>query len=91
MGKPNYYDNIAEIYDQTRWLTESVASEVADFILELVDATPETSFLEPGVGTGLNVLPLVRRGYSVTGIDVSQEMLDPVSYTHLTLPTIYSV
>ena len=79
MGKPNYYDNIAEIYDQTRWLTESVASEVADFILELVDATPETSFLEPGVGTGLNVLPLVRRGYSVTGIDVSQEMLDQFS------------
>lgn len=79
MGKRNYYDNIAEIYDQTRWLTESVASEVADFILELVDATPETSFLEPGVGTGLNVLPLVRRGYSVTGIDVSQEMLDQFS------------
>lgn len=76
MGKPNYYDNIAQIYDQTRWLTESVAEEVADFILELVDATPETSFLKPGVGTGLNVLPLVRRGYCVTGIDVSQEMLD---------------
>lgn len=71
----NYYDNIAQIYDQTRWLTEPVAEEVADFILELVAATPETSFLEPGVGTGLNVLPFVRRGYSVTGIDISQEML----------------
>ncbi len=79
MGKANYYDNIAHLYDQTRWLTESVAEEVADFILELVDATPETSFLEPGVGTGLNVLPLVRRGYCVTGIDVSQEMLDQFS------------
>ena len=76
MGKRNYYDTIADIYDQTRWLTESVAEEVADFIVELVKASPETSFLEPGVGTGLNVLPLVRRGYSVTGIDVSQAMLD---------------
>ncbi len=75
MNKSNYYDNIAQIYDQTRWLTESVAEEVADFILELTCATPETLFLEPGVGTGLNVLPLVRRGYSVTGIDVSEEML----------------
>ncbi len=72
----NYYDNIAQIYDQTRWLTESVAEEVADFILKLVCATPETSFLEPGVGTGLNVLPFVKRGYSVTGIDISEEMLD---------------
>jgi SAM-dependent methyltransferase len=57
-------------------MTESIAEEVADFILELVDATPETSFLEPGSGTGLNVLPLVKRGYSVTGIDTSQAMLD---------------
>ncbi|MBD2018592.1 class I SAM-dependent methyltransferase [Leptolyngbya sp. FACHB-36] len=72
----NYYDAIAPLYDRSRWLTESVAEDVADFILDLVAATPETSFLEPGVGTGLNVLPLVKRGYPVTGIDVSQEMLD---------------
>jgi ubiquinone/menaquinone biosynthesis C-methylase UbiE len=72
----NYYDRIADIYDRTRWLTDSVAEEVADFILALVNATPETKFLEPSVGTGLNVLPLVRRGYSVTGIDISREMLD---------------
>ncbi|QFS50023.1 class I SAM-dependent methyltransferase [Nostoc sphaeroides] len=76
MKKSNYYDYIAQIYDQTRWLRKSVAEEVADFILELTCATPETSFLEPGVGTGLNVIPLVKRGYPVTGIDVSQEMLD---------------
>ena len=76
MNKLNYYDNIAQIYDQTRWLTESIAEEVADFIIDLIHATPETCFLEPGVGTGLNVLPFVKRGYSVTGIDVSQEMLD---------------
>jgi ubiquinone/menaquinone biosynthesis C-methylase UbiE len=75
MGKSNYYDNIAHLYDQTRWLTEAVAEEVIDFILKLVNATSETSFLEPGVGTGLNVLPLVKKGYAVTGIDVSLEML----------------
>ncbi|MEM9483460.1 MAG: class I SAM-dependent methyltransferase [Cyanobacteria bacterium P01_F01_bin.116] len=76
MGKTNYYNSIASIYDQTRWMTESVAEEVADVILKLVNATPNTSFLEPGVGTGLNVLPLVKLGYSVTGIDISPEMLD---------------
>ncbi|PIG94276.1 class I SAM-dependent methyltransferase [Gloeocapsopsis sp. IPPAS B-1203] len=73
--KRTYYDNIAQIYDQTRWLTPSVAEEVVDFIINLTGATFETSFLEPGVGTGLNVLPLVKRGYSVTGIDVSEAML----------------
>ena len=80
MSQFNYYDNIAAIYDQTRWMSESVAEEVADYILELVNAKPDTSFLEPGVGTGLNVLPLVKRGYSVTGIDISQEMLDQFSH-----------
>lgn len=86
MDKFNYYDSIAPIYDQTRWMTESVAEEVADFILALVEATPETSFLEPGVGTGLNVLPLVKRGYWVTGIDISQEMLDQFRQKLPTIP-----
>ncbi|BAZ40491.1 type 11 methyltransferase [Calothrix sp. NIES-4101] len=76
MNKNNYYDKISQIYDQTRWLTESVAAEVADFMIKLVSATPKTSFLEPGVGTGLNVIPLVKRGYSVTGIDISEQMLN---------------
>ena len=40
--------------------------------------------LELGIGTGRIALPLARRGVPVHGID-------PVSYTHLTLPTIYSV
>ncbi|MEM1242632.1 MAG: class I SAM-dependent methyltransferase [Cyanobacteria bacterium P01_H01_bin.26] len=76
MTKANYYNAIAPIYDHTRWMTDSVAEDVADFILRLVHGTPNTSFLEPGVGTGLNVLSLVKRGYPVTGIDISQEMLD---------------
>lgn len=54
----NYYNHIAPIYDQTRWMTEAVAEDVADYILKRVGAHTETSltsFLEPDVGTGLNV------------------------------------
>lgn len=69
MNKSNYYDNIAPIYDQTRWLTQTVAEAVADFIVELVGATPETSFLEPGIGTGLNVLPLLTYSLPLKGSD----------------------
>jgi ubiquinone/menaquinone biosynthesis C-methylase UbiE len=72
----NYYDNIADIYDQTRWLTPLIAEEVADFIIQYVGANSQTTFLEPGVGNGLNVLPLVERGYQVTGIDISEQMLN---------------
>ncbi|MCF4970440.1 class I SAM-dependent methyltransferase [Nostoc sp. CMAA1605] len=86
MVKSTYYDNIAHLYDQTRWLTESIAEEVVDFIIRLVNATPETSFLELGIGTGLNVIPLVKRGYSVTGIDASQAMLEQLKQKLHTIP-----
>lgn len=38
MKKNVYYSKIADIYDQTRWMTEPIAEEVADFILALVKA-----------------------------------------------------
>ena len=57
MKKPNYYDNIAQIYDQTRWLTESVAEDVADFILALVCATPEGSMSTLYASCGVGVSP----------------------------------
>jgi SAM-dependent methyltransferase len=49
---------------------------VADAIVRLAGATAETRFVEPGVGTGRIALPLVRRGYDYTGVDVSEAMMD---------------
>lgn len=82
----NYYDNIAAIYDEIRWMSEAVADKVADVMLEVVDAKPNTSFLEPGVGTGLNAFPLVKRGYSVTGVDVSKNILTQFQQKFNTFP-----
>lgn len=72
----NYYDRIADIYDTTRAMPPEVDEKVTEFILSLVGATPETKFLELGIGTGLNALPIVKRGYSYTGVDISKEMLN---------------
>ncbi|MBD2394563.1 class I SAM-dependent methyltransferase [Cyanobacterium aponinum FACHB-4101] len=82
----SYYDRIASIYDRTRWLTNNIADEVADMIINLVNANLKTSFLELGVGTGLNVFPLVKKGYFVTGIDVSEEMLNQFKQKFDTIP-----
>lgn len=38
-------------------------------------ASPVRSVLDVGCGTGNHSLPLARRGYSVVGVDLSQEML----------------
>ncbi len=52
-----------------------MSEAIADCILQLVAATPETTFLEPGIGTGRIGLPIIRRGYTYTGVDISQEMM----------------
>jgi len=51
---------------------QPVSEQVTDCILRLVKATPETKFLEPGIGT--DGLPYqYTKGYSYTGVDISQE------------------
>lgn len=75
-----YYDRIASIYDATRPLPQLVSEQVTDCILRLVKATPKTKFLEPGIGTGRTALPIIQRGYSYTGVDISKEMMDQLRH-----------
>ncbi|NEP87200.1 MAG: class I SAM-dependent methyltransferase [Okeania sp. SIO2C2] len=72
----NYYDKIAHLYDATRPLPKLVSEKITDCILQLVEATPQTKFLELGIGTGRTGYSIVQRGYSYTGIDISQEMIE---------------
>jgi ubiquinone/menaquinone biosynthesis C-methylase UbiE len=72
----NYYDRIAHLYDATRPLPVSVSEQISNCILSLANATPNTKFLEPGIGTGRTAFPIVQKGYSYTGIDISAQMMD---------------
>jgi len=76
----NYYNLIAQIYDATRALPPLISEQVTDYILRIVNATPETKFLEPGIGTGLNAIPIVKKGYSYTGVDISKEMMEEICH-----------
>ncbi|MEM9543484.1 MAG: class I SAM-dependent methyltransferase [Cyanobacteria bacterium P01_E01_bin.42] len=69
------YDRIAHIYDRTRPLPPEISEQIGDRILELVGATPETTFLEPGIGTGRTALPIIKKGYDYTGLDASENMM----------------
>lgn len=82
----NYYNNIAEIYDTTRSLPPTIEQQVTEFILHQVNATPQTTFLELGIGTGLIAIPIVQKGYSYTGIDISQEMMTQIQRKLGTVP-----
>lgn len=71
------YDILAPIYDKIN--AELDYSAWADFIervaLENMTAKPEL-VLDLGCGTGKMTLELARRGYDMTGVDISPEMLD---------------
>lgn len=69
------FDRVSDIYDATRGFPPGVSEQVTDFILNLVSPTAETKFYETGIGTGRIAVPIARRGYSYTGVDVSEKML----------------
>lgn len=69
------FDRVSNIYDATRGLPPGISEQVTDFIINLVSPTPETKFYETGIGTGRIAVPIAKRGYSYTGIDVSEKML----------------
>ena len=72
----NYYSQIAHLYDDTRPLPPEVSEKICARILELVKATPETKFLEPGIGTGRIFFSLIKQRYDYTGIDISEAMMN---------------
>jgi ubiquinone/menaquinone biosynthesis C-methylase UbiE len=69
------FDRVSDIYDATRAFPPGISEQVTDFILNLVSPTPETKFYETGIGTGRIAVPIAKRGYSYTGIDISEKML----------------
>ncbi len=71
-----FFDAHAEIYDENVF-TKNTVNEV-DFLLEELGLAPGGSVLDVGCGTGRHSIELAKRGYSVTGLDISSEMLSRV-------------
>lgn len=68
-----FFDAHAPIYEDNVF-TRNTIPEV-DFLLEELSLQPGGSILDVGCGTGRHAIELARRGYSVTGLDLSSEML----------------
>jgi phosphatidylethanolamine/phosphatidyl-N-methylethanolamine N-methyltransferase len=66
------YNRYSGVYDLVFGKVFQSGREMAPALLNL---TPGTKLLEVGVGTGLS-LPLLARNIEITGIDLSQKMLD---------------
>src|SRR4030067_2349773 len=69
----SFFDAHAPVYEDNV-LTKNTVREV-DFLLEELSLQPGGSILDVGCGTGRHAIELAKRGYAVTGIDLSSGML----------------
>lgn len=70
------FDPVAHIYDATRGYPAKVAQGIAQAIETTAAATPATSFLEVGIGTGRIAFPLASLGHIYSGVDISEKMVE---------------
>jgi SAM-dependent methyltransferase len=68
-----FFDAHAPIYEENVF-TKNTVREV-DFLLDELHIPPGGSVLDVGCGTGRHAIELAKRGYAVTGLDLSSEML----------------
>ncbi len=69
-----FFDNIADEYLDHDF-TENTLEE-CDFLFELLDLKPGMKILDVGCGTGRHSVELAKRGCVMTGIDLSDGMLE---------------
>lgn len=70
------FDPMADVYDDTRVINERCFNSFLDFLTEKYPPSRYPNLLEPGTGTGRIGIPLAKRGYQVTGVDISSKMLN---------------
>ena len=70
------FDRMVQLYDETRVFDADCFDSALDFIVERFPPSMFNKLLEPGIGTGRIAIPLAERGYQVTGVDISKEMLE---------------
>jgi 2-polyprenyl-3-methyl-5-hydroxy-6-metoxy-1,4-benzoquinol methylase len=68
-----FFDGHAPVY-MDNVFTKNTQKEVG-FVIEELKITPGSSILDVGCGTGRHDIEFARRGYRVTGVDISSGML----------------
>lgn len=69
------FDRMARLYDETRIFDSDCFNSALDYLTERFPPQRFREVVEPGIGTGNIAIPFARRGYRLTGVDVSKAML----------------
>jgi 2-polyprenyl-3-methyl-5-hydroxy-6-metoxy-1,4-benzoquinol methylase len=68
------FENYGEKYDKESFAQGTIGE--CDFIEKEINHNKSTEILDVGCGTGRHSIELTKRGYSVTGIDLSESLLN---------------
>jgi len=71
------YENFADGYEKQVFVKGTIGE--CDFIEKEIDHNKSIKILDIGCGTGRHAIELCKRGYSVTGIDLSATLLERAS------------
>ena len=80
------FDRAVEYYDQTQGFPLGVQERIGKSLLDVAEATLSSRILEMGIGTGRIAWPIICKGHSYTGIDLSKRMMDRLRAKLSTLP-----
>lgn len=69
------FNGLVDLYDETRTFDAECFSSALDYLQLEYPPDRYRKVFEPGIGNGRIAIPLARRGYDVTGVDISSEML----------------
>jgi ubiquinone/menaquinone biosynthesis C-methylase UbiE len=69
------FDGLVDLYERTRTFDQQCFDAALDFLVDRFPPQQHATVFEPGVGTGRIALPIAERGYRITGLDISDEML----------------
>ncbi len=70
------FNQMVQLYDETRVFDVGCFNSAVDYLVERFPPSVFSKLFEPGIGTGRIAIPLAERGYQVTGVDISEEMLE---------------
>lgn len=73
----DFFNNYSDSYDK-ECFTNNTEFEV-DFLIEELGLKPGDSLLDIGCGTGRHAVGLAKKGIRVTGVDISEKMLEKAS------------
>jgi SAM-dependent methyltransferase len=74
-GRYHCFDQIAEVYDETRKSRKDILDKAVDLVIEKVGLSKDDRILDLGCGTGRISVEFALRDFDIVGLDVSGRML----------------